>query len=96
VRAAGGAMLGRLSPQSKQEWAAVEAAGLNPKQVLDQDTLVATNMVFFAATGITGGLLLDPVRYQRDRATSNSLILRGETRTRRRIQAEHQLAEHRG
>ena len=93
VRATGGAMLGRLAPQSAAERAAVEAAGLDTGQVLTAERLVATDHVFFAATGITDGALLAGVQYVRDRATSNSMILRGETRTRRRLYAEHLLSE---
>jgi fructose-1,6-bisphosphatase II len=93
VKALGGAMLGRLAPQSAEERAAVEAAGLDTRKVLTSDALVSGNQIFFAATGITDGPLLQGVRYEAGRAESESLILRGETGTRRRIHAEHLLAE---
>jgi fructose-1,6-bisphosphatase II len=93
VKAAGGAMLGRLAPQSEAEWAAVREAGLDARQILTGRDLVASDAVFFAATGITDGPLLSGVRYAGDRATSNSIIMRGETRTRRSIQAEHLLED---
>jgi fructose-1,6-bisphosphatase II len=93
VKAAGGAMLGRLAPQSKAERDAVQEAGLDTRQILTQDELVASDDVYFAATGITDGPLLSGVRYAGRRATSNSIIMRGETQTRRTIHAEHLLEE---
>ena len=91
LKALGGAMLGRLAPQSAEERAGAEAAGLDLRRVLMTNELVAGRMVFFAATGITDGPLLSGVRYDGARARSNSLIMRGETGTRRTIVAEHLL-----
>ncbi len=93
VRAAGGAMLGRLAPQSASERETLRASGLDIRQILSGEDLVSSNQVFFAATGITDGPLLRGVRYLGDRATSNSLILRGETHGRRQIITEHLLGE---
>jgi fructose-1,6-bisphosphatase II len=89
IKAMDGAMLGRLAPQSDEERAAVRAVGLDTRQVLVTDELVSGNAVFFAATGITDGPLLAGVQYDGECARSNSLIMRGETRTRRTILAEH-------
>jgi len=93
VKAASGAILGRLAPQSDEERAAVQSIGLDIQQILTGDELVSSNTIFFAATGITDGPLLAGVQYDGGRATSNSIIMRGETRTRRIIQAEHLLQE---
>ena len=93
VRAAGGAMLGRLAPQSASEREAVQAAGLDTRRILTSEELVSSNQVFFAATGITDGPLLEGVRYMGERATTHSLILRGETHTRRKMVTEHLLEE---
>lgn len=93
VKSLGGAMLGRLAPQSAAERAAVAAAGLDTRQVMTSSTLVSGSEVFFAATGITDGPLLAGVRYEAGRAETESLILRCQTGTRRRIHAEHLLAE---
>lgn len=89
VRALGGAMLARLAPQSRAEWEAVQQAHLDTRQVLTCQELVLTNEVFFAATGITGGPLLDGVSYHGGRAETHSLVLRGETGTMRSIRAEY-------
>ncbi|MDF1514735.1 MAG: fructose-bisphosphatase class II, partial [Anaerolineae bacterium] len=89
VKAAGGAMLGRLSPQSEAERAALEAAGFNARDILTANDLVKGTNIFFAATGVTDGSLLKGIHYRGERASSNSLIMRGETHTRRIIEAEH-------
>jgi fructose-1,6-bisphosphatase II len=91
IKALGGAMLGRLAPQSEGEFNAVRDAGLDLTRIVSHGELVAGDTVFFAATGVTDGALLSGVTYRGRRATSNSMILRGETRTRRLIQAEHVL-----
>jgi fructose-1,6-bisphosphatase II len=89
VKSIGGTMLGRLAPQSDAERQAVEAAGLDTRRVLTCDELVAGNEIIFAATGITDGPLLAGVRYHGNRAETQSLVLRCDTRTRRIIHAEH-------
>lgn len=91
VKALGGAMLGRLAPQGERELDAIKGAGLDLARVLTVEELIEGNVVFFAATGITDGPLLAGVRYRGSRATSSSMILRGETRTRRAIEAQHLL-----
>jgi fructose-1,6-bisphosphatase II len=93
VKALGGAMLARLAPQRADERMAVVGAGFDPQKVLRGEELVTGEQIFFVATGITDGPLLDGVRYHGERAETNSLILRGETRTRRFIQADHLLAD---
>jgi fructose-1,6-bisphosphatase II len=87
----GGGMLARLAPQSEAERVAVAASDLDPRRILTCADLVGGEQVFFVATGITDGLLLSGVHFSGDRATTNSLILRSETRTRRTIMAEHLL-----
>ena len=89
VKAFGGAMLGKLDPQSPEEQEAVEKVVLDPDQVLTVEELVSGDEIFFAATGITGGSLLDRVHYDATYATTNSLMLRGETHTQRRIITQH-------
>jgi fructose-1,6-bisphosphatase II len=91
VKAGGGAMLGRLAPQTTEERDALLAKGFDLNRILTVDELVASDRVFFTATGVSDGSLLTGVHYHGNRATSNSLIMRGETRTRRVIEAEHVL-----
>lgn len=89
VKAIGGAMLGRLAPQSDAERAAVAEADLNTRKILVSDEMVASDKIFFAATGVTHGPLLEGVQYHGRRARTHSLLVRAETGTRRKIQTEH-------
>jgi fructose-1,6-bisphosphatase II len=91
VRALGGAMLGQLAPQSPRECEAVESAGLDLERVLTEIDLVRSDDVFFAATGITDGVLMPGVHYSGEGATTTSIVMRGKTGTIRKIHAEHQL-----
>jgi fructose-1,6-bisphosphatase II len=91
VKAIGGAMLGRLAPQSREERKMIEEGGLDAQRILTCDEVIAGNEIFFAATGITNGSLLAGVRYDGHSAETESLILRCETGTRRIIHAEHVL-----
>jgi fructose-1,6-bisphosphatase II len=91
VKAVGGGMLGRLAPQSEEERRAIEAAGLDVKQVLTCNELVASDQIFFAATGVTDGPILAGVEYQGRVARTHSLIIRCKTGVRRMIQTEYRL-----
>ena len=57
--------------------------------MLTTDDLVQGEDVFFAATGITDGALLEGVRYSADGATTESIVMRSKSGTIRVIQAEH-------
>ena len=89
VKAVGGAMLGRLAPQSSEELEAINAADLNQHTILTQDQLVTSSEIYFAASGVTHGPLLNGVRYRGHLALTDSLLIRCETGTRRMIAAEH-------
>lgn len=90
IKALGGAMMARLVARTDQERAAIQQQSA-PEAVLTCDDIVHGDEVFFAATGIVDGPLLSGIRYVGERAKSNSMILRGETGTRRMIMAEHKL-----
>ena len=89
VRALGGAMLGQLAPQKDIERKAAIASGLDLETVLTESDLVQSDDVFFAATGITDGVLMPGVHYTSDGAATVSLVMRGMTGTVRTIHAEH-------
>ncbi len=91
VKAMGGAMLGRLAPQTPEEQEAINIAGLDPNQILTCDEFVSSNQIFFAATGVTHGPLLDGVRYRGYDGHTHSLLIRHATGTRRIIRAEHSI-----
>jgi len=89
VKSMGGGMLGRLAPQSQEEREAIEAAGLSIHQTLTCHELVSSNKIFFAATGVTHGPILAGVQYHGNQANTHSLVIRGETGTRRIIHTKH-------
>ncbi len=93
VKAAGGAMLGRLAPQSPAAEAALRAADPECRGIRSAGELVKGKIAFFAATAITDGPLLNGVRYHRNRAESNTIIMRAEVGVRRIILTEHLLQE---
>jgi fructose-1,6-bisphosphatase II len=92
IKCVGGAMQGRLSLQRDVDRGIMDAEGLDTERVLGLDDLVAGDNVFFAATGITAGELLDGVRpLPEDRARTQSLVMRSFSGTIRWIEAEHSL-----
>jgi fructose-1,6-bisphosphatase II len=93
IKCMGGQLLGRLWPRSDEERQAIVDAGLSLDEVLDVDRLVAGNDVFFAATGVTDGDVLDGVHYTATGATTESLVMRSRSGTVRRISARHDRAK---
>jgi fructose-1,6-bisphosphatase II len=94
IKCIGGQLLGRLWPRDDEERQAAIGAGYDLKRVLDCDALVTGEDVFFSATGVTDGDVLQGVRYQGDRgATTESLVMRARSGTVRRISARHDRAK---
>jgi fructose-1,6-bisphosphatase II len=94
IKCLGGQLLGRLWPRDDTERQAAIDAGYDLDEVLDVDRLVAGSDVFFAATGVTDGDLLQGVRYLGDgHATSESLVMRSRSGTVRTVQARHDRAK---
>jgi fructose-1,6-bisphosphatase II len=90
IKSTGGELLGRLWPRDEAERTAAVDAGYDLSKVLTSDDLVAGDDVFFSATGVTDGDVLQGVRYQGDRgATTESLVMRSRSGTVRRISARH-------
>jgi fructose-1,6-bisphosphatase II len=65
--------------------------GVTEARVLKTSDLCNSDDVFLSATGITDGELVQGVRYTKFGATSNSLVMRGKSKTVRLIQTEHNL-----
>jgi fructose-1,6-bisphosphatase II len=94
IKCIGGQLLGRLWPRNDSESQAAIDMGYDLKRVLTADDLVAGDDVFFSATGVTDGDVLQGVRYQGDRgATTESLVMRSRSGTVRRISARHDRAK---
>ena len=82
-------MIGRLWPRDEDERKAAEDGGYDVGRVLTQDDLVRGQDVFFSATGVTDGDVLQGVRYEGSTATTESIVMRARTGTVRRISARH-------
>jgi len=91
LRAMGGEIQGKLYARDEAELRRGREAGYDFDKILTMDDLVSSEDVFFAATGITDGELLKGVRYFGDRASTDSLVVRGLTGTVRQITATHQI-----
>ncbi|WP_034918500.1 class II fructose-bisphosphatase [Erwinia sp. 9145] len=104
IRALDGDMHGRLLPRhqvkgdtpdnrrlGEDELKRCRAMGIDTDNVLRLDDMARNDNVIFAATGITSGDLLKGVTRQGNLATSETLLIRGKSRTIRRIQSVHYL-----
>ncbi|MGH2521310.1 MAG: fructose-bisphosphatase class II family protein, partial [Anaerolineales bacterium] len=89
LKAMGGEIQGKLYPRDEAEAARAREMGYDLEQVLAIDDLVRSDNVFFAATGITDGELLDGVKYYGDGARTHSLVMRSKSGTVREIVGRH-------
>lgn len=89
IRGLGGQILARLDPQSIQERENILKAGISLTETLSVESLVRTEEVFFAATGISGGTFIRGVTYGGSGAVTHSLVIRGRTGTVRYMEAHH-------
>ena len=104
IRALDGDMQARLLPRhevkgdseenrriGENELARCEAMGIEANKVLALDEMARSDNVVFSATGITKGDLLDGITRKGNMATTETLLIRGKSRTIRRIQSIHYL-----
>jgi fructose-1,6-bisphosphatase II len=91
IKCLGGALRGRLWPRDDAEREALVSAGYDVDRVLTEDDLVGGEDVFVAATGVTGGALLQGVRTSAAAVETESLVMRSRSGTVRRIAAYHPL-----
>jgi fructose-1,6-bisphosphatase II len=89
IKCLGGTLQGRLWPRSDEERQKLLDAGFDVDRVLTTDDLVSGEDVFVAATGVTDGALLRGVRYTRDGAFTDSIVMRSRSGTVRRVEADH-------
>jgi fructose-1,6-bisphosphatase II len=93
IKCIGGSMQGRLWLRDEDQ-AVLVKEGKTAGQVLQLADLVNGDNVFFAATGITDGELLEGVRFLEDnRCRTQSLVMRSYSGTIRYVEAEHSLAK---
>jgi fructose-1,6-bisphosphatase II len=89
LKSMGGQLLGRLWPRNDEERTAAIDAGYDLDRILTADDLCSGEDVFFSATGVTDGDVLQGVRYRGKGATTESLVMRSRSGTVRRVQATH-------
>jgi fructose-1,6-bisphosphatase II len=93
LKCLGGVILGKLWPRNDEEKQKAIDAGHDLDRVLDTNDLVSGDNVFFVATGVTDGELLEGVRYRAGGATTHSLVMRSKSGTIRSIHSEHKLTK---
>ncbi len=104
TRALGGDMQGRLIPRhiakgetpenvayGNEEIERCKSLGLEPMSVLRLEDMVKSDSVVISVTGITKGDLLDGIVLKGDLATTETLLIRGKSKTIRRIKSLHTL-----
>jgi fructose-1,6-bisphosphatase II len=79
IRAIGGEFLGRLDPQLQTEARAVKEAGIDTSKWYDRDEIIASDNVFFCATGITTGLMLEGVERTKSHYKVQTMMITGST-----------------
>ncbi len=89
LKSMGGQLLGRLWPRDDGERQAALDAGYDLGRILTADDLCSGNDVFFSATGVTDGDVLQGVRYSGAGVTTESLVMRSRSGTVRRVHARH-------
>jgi fructose-1,6-bisphosphatase II len=67
--------------------------GVTESRVLATSDLCNSEDVFLSATGITDGEIVQGIRHTKYGATSNSLVMRGKSKTVRLIRTEHNLKD---
>ena len=93
IKALGGDMQARLLIRNDEERAIATSEGYKDGTVLGLDDLCSGQNIFFAATGITTGELLQGVRYEEHYAFTHSTVLRSASGTMRFVEAYHQMTK---
>jgi fructose-1,6-bisphosphatase II len=93
LKCLGGVILGKLWPRNDEERQRAIDAGHDLSRVLDTNDLVSGDNVFFVATGVTDGELVEGVRYRAGGATTHSLVMRSKSGTIRSIYSDHKLTK---
>ena len=84
-----GEIQGKLYPRTAEEAALAKEMGYDLERVLTIDDMVSSDDIFFSATGITDGELVDGVKYYGEGARTHSLVMRSKSGTVREIHSTH-------
>lgn len=93
VKCMGGMIQAQLRPRDEAERRAARDAGFDLDRVLTTTDLVKGDNIFFCATGITDGEILEGVRYTANGPTTHSIVMRSKSGTIRDIRSEHRIAK---
>jgi fructose-1,6-bisphosphatase II len=93
IRCMGGAIQAKLAPTDDNERQKAIDAGYDLDQILTTEDLVSGENVFFCATGVTEGDLLQGVRYYGGGCTTHSIVMRSKSGTVRMIESYHRLSK---
>ena len=93
LRCIGGQMQGRLILDTEEKRARAKRMGIAEADKKYEMHELASGDVYFAATGVTDGSLLSGVRFGRHGVSTETLVMRSATRTKRWIKAVHPLVE---
>ena len=89
IKCMGGDLQGRLAFMSREEKDRAQGMGIDDFDRVYTAEEMAQGDVFFAATGVTNGELLNGVRYFSGGAETHSIVMRSRSRTVRFVQAQH-------
>jgi len=89
IQCLGGALQCKLWPRNDDERRLALEQGVDLERVLTHCDLIDSDNVFFAATGITRGELLDGVQYFGGGARTSSIVMRSKSGTIRQVVATH-------
>ena len=87
LRCVGGQMQGRLVFRNDDERLRAERAGIKDFNRKYGLTDLASGDVFFAATGVTNGTMLDGVKWEKGHVSTHTVVMRSKTGTIRYIRA---------
>ncbi len=93
LKCVGGDIQCRLWPRNDDERDTAKRNGIDLTRILSCDDLVASDNVFFAATGVTDGEMLRGVHYFGDGASTQSVVMRSRSGTVRIVDATHRLSK---
>jgi len=79
IKAIGGEFLARLDPQLQTEAKAVKEAGIDTSRWYQRDEIITSDTVFFCATGITTGLMLEGVERTKSHYKLQTMMITGAT-----------------
>jgi len=89
IKGVGGQIFARLDPQSYVEKEAILEAGIDLREIHTVNTLVRSDEVYFAATGISGGTFLRGVQYTGNGVVTHSMVIKGHSGSIRYLESIH-------